>query len=172
MGARNILTTPMRRLMAFILQQPILVSSQLQALELMHLCSLCETLKVKGASELKLLLQQIKECPQITSAQLVERFRGTEREHYINLLVNAPLGLTLPQGVELDQIARLEYFVRLIVMVLIEPLQQRSALLTLNADKLKAEELNEMVILKRELHQIESLGARAWRKTYLLVYNS
>lgn len=161
MGARNILTTPMRRLMAFILQQPILVSSQLQALELMHLCSLCETLKVKGASELKLLLQQIKECPQITSAQLVERFRGTEREHYINLLVNAPLGLTLPQGVELDQIARLEYFVRLIVMVLIEPLQQRSALLTLNADKLKAEELNEMVILKRELHQIESLGARA-----------
>ena len=157
---QNILKTPMRRLIAFILQQPILVSSQYNQLALDHLSRLCVILKVKGAAELEYLLNQIKQCPDITTARLVERFRNTEREKYINLLVNAPLGLNLPDGTELDQIARLELFARLIVMVLIEPLKNRARQLSLYSQQISPEEYKEMTIIQKELNQIESLSLK------------
>ena len=117
-------------------------------------------LKVKGAAELEYLLNQIKQCPDITTARLVERFRNTEREKYINLLVNAPLGLNLPDGTELDQIARLELFARLIVMVLIEPLKNRARQLSLYSQQISPEEYKEMTIIQKELNQIESLSLK------------
>ena len=157
---QDLLKTPMRRLMAFILQQPILVSSQYDRLALDHLSRLCVILKVKGASELEYLLKQIKQCPDITTARLVERFRNTEREKYINLLVNAPLGLNLPDGSELDQIARLELFARLIAMVLIEPLKSRARQLSLYSQQISPEEYKEMTIIQKELNQIESLSLK------------
>lgn len=156
----DILKTPMRRLMAFILQQPILVSSQYEQLALDNLSKLCSLLKVKGAKELEYLLNQIKQCPDITTARLVERFRNTERERYINLLVNAPLGLSLPDGSELDQIARLELFARLIAMVLIEPLKNRSRQLNLYSQQISPEEYKEMTIIQKELNQIEGLALK------------
>ncbi len=153
----NILATPMRRLMAFILQQPSLVSSQYHSFGLDGLSALCQKLNVKGAQELALLLSEFKQNPQTNTAMLLERYRDTKRERYINLLVNAPLGLTLPDGEELSQTARLEYFAHLIAMVLVEPLKLRASKLTLNADRLSKAEFDEMVLLKRELKQIEAI---------------
>ena len=66
----------------------------------------------------------------------------------------------MPDGTELDQIARLELFARLIVMVLIEPLKNRARQLSLYSQQISPEEYKEMTIIQKELNQIESLSLK------------
>ncbi len=159
-SSSNILNTPMRRLMAFIFQQVSLVSSQYQNLALKTFGNLCTTLKVRGASELNYVLSEIEKNPGITTATFIEKFRGTNREIYIKSLINAPLGLSLPSGEELGVGPRLEYFARLLALVLLEPLQNRAKYLELNAEHLSKEEFSEHNFLKKQLYEAENIQSK------------
>lgn len=156
----GLLNTPMRRLMAFILQQVSLVSSQYQNLSLKTFGKLCTILKVRGASELNYVISEIEKNPEITTATFIEKFRGTNREIYISRLINAPLGLSLPSGEELGVGPRLEYFARLLALVLLEPLQNRADYLKLNAEHLNKEEFSELNFLKIKLSEAESFQSK------------
>ena len=69
--AGEVLKTPMRKLMAFIVQQPIVVSSVYHEFSLDTFVALCKRMNVNGSSHLEGILQLISENPEITPANFI-----------------------------------------------------------------------------------------------------
>lgn len=84
----DLLKTPMRRLIAFILCEPTLVGMFIDKLHLDHAIDLLRDFKLAGVEELKFFLEKIKENPNINSSYFIEITRGTPRERYVHSLMS------------------------------------------------------------------------------------
>lgn len=84
----DLLKTPMRRLIAFILCEPTLVGMFIDKLHLDHAIDLLRDFKLAGVEELNFFLEKIKENPNINSSYFIEITRGTPRERYVHSLMS------------------------------------------------------------------------------------
>jgi DNA primase len=120
------LNSPMRRLMAFVIQQPIVVSSVYEDFHLAEFAELCQHLEIPGTTQLNMLLRMIEESPELTPANLIEHVRDTEYERIVDAFMNSNLNLTMDNGRELSFKDRLAYFGVLLKEVLLKPLRERA----------------------------------------------
>ncbi len=110
----ELLNTPMRRLIAFLLQQPAVASLMYDRFELDRLPGLLQELGVKGSTDLKYLLDLIHQHGDITPAQFIEQVRDTKREKSFNLLLQASFIPRKADGGEYSIEDRAEFFSRII----------------------------------------------------------
>ena len=122
----DLLKTPMRRLMAFIIQQPTIVSTTYHEFALDAFVELTRRLEVKGSEQLIDILNLILENPDITPAKFIELTRDTPYEKTVRLLMEAPLNLSFEAGKELSFESRIDYFADLIEDVLVQPIKARA----------------------------------------------
>ncbi|MBO6258840.1 MAG: DNA primase [Succinivibrio sp.] len=149
---KSVLTTPMRTLIAFMLQQPLVVSMVYKDFAFETMLEYCRELQIKGTDELAFILEKIKEDPAITPAKFIEMVRETPREHYYRQLIDANMGLfgSATEG-EISMTSRIGMLVKYIGMVLREPLQKRVSELIRKAASATEEELQEITILQKQL---------------------
>ena len=150
-GTVNLLTTPMRRLIAFILQQPTLVSTVYERFNLDKLQHLCKDAAIKGNVDLSLFLNLIKEKPDITPAGFIETVRGSVREKYVRNLIEAEFIPKKADGSEFSPEVRADLFSKLIKETLGMPLKQEIERLRLRGDSITKEEMEAMSLLNRML---------------------
>ena len=125
----GVLTTPMRRLVAFVLQRPQTVSALSGELELGRFTDLCRRMGVRGTEQLCGYLAQIEERSDINAAQFLERARGTAEESVVSRLIEADLGLPETADEEAADRSCAGLFIRLLGQVLHGGLDEcRSAL--------------------------------------------
>ena len=125
----GVLTTPMRRLVAFVLQRPQTVAALSGELALGHFADLCRRLGVRGIEQLCGYLAQIEERSDINAAQFLERARGTAEESAVSRLIEADLGLPETEDEETAVRSCAGLFIRLLGQVLHAGLDEcRSAL--------------------------------------------
>ncbi len=151
---RSLLTTPMRRLVAFMLQQPTVVGAVYERLELDKLAHFLTSLKVKGADQAVELLEIIKKTPGITPGALIELMRGTEREHYCRVLIDAEFIPKRADGSEFALEDRAELLVKLIIEVCREPLTRFIDELRFKGDELNHAEMDMITKLNLELQRL------------------
>ena len=150
-GTVNLLTTPMRRLIAFILQQPTLVSTVYERFNLDKLQKLCKDANIKGNVDVSLFLNLIKEKPDITPAGFIETVRGSVREKYVRNLIEAEFIPKKADGSEFSPEVRAELFSKIIKETLGMPLKQEIERLRLRGDSITKEEMEAMSLLNRML---------------------
>ncbi len=121
-----VLNTPMRRLVAFVVQQPIVVSSVYEDFHLMEFVELCQRLDIPGTTQLNTLLRLIEENPEMTPANLIEHVRDTEYEKIVDAFMNSKLNIVMDNGRELSFKDRLSYLGVLLKEVLLKPLRERA----------------------------------------------
>ncbi len=154
---KELLKTPMRKLMAFIVQQPIVVSSVYHEFALDTFVSLCKRLNINGSAHLEGLLQLITENPEITPANFIEITRGNEYEKTVRLLMDAPLNLNTTTGDELPFNVRISYFAVLLGDVLLKPLKERAEVLKIQLAQGNNKALEEHGAIQRVIRN--HLGA-------------
>lgn len=115
---RRFVNNPMRRLIAFILQQPTVTAVVYDAFQLDTLAALLTALKAKGAEDVIFLLQCIREDKALTPGRLIEIIRGTPREKYCRLLIDAEFIPKRPDGSEFSLEDRAELLAKYITEVL------------------------------------------------------
>ena len=147
--AGEVLKTPMRKLMAFIVQQPIVVSSVYHEFSLDTFVALCKRMNVNGSSHLEGILQLISENPEITPANFIELTRGTEYEKTVRFLMDAPLNLVTTTGAELPFNDRIDYFAVLLGDVLLKPLKERAQMLKIQLSQGNPNALEEYGVIQR-----------------------
>lgn len=150
-GTANLLTTPMRKLIAFILQQPTLVSTLYGRFDLARLLLLCKQTEIKGYADLSFFVNLIKQKPDITPAGFIETVRGTAREKYVRDLIEAEFIPKKADGSEFSPEVRAELFVKLIKETLGMPLKQEIERLRMRGDSITKEEMASMTKLNRML---------------------
>lgn len=174
-GGAHILTTPMRRIMAFILQHPSLVDNVYAQFDVETFISLCLKLRIRGAHELEDLLHSIhdsinrrtapapgeEKTSDITPAVLLARTRGTPREKIYRTLMSVPIGAAGRNREEVSLEKNLEFFAELISGVLVEPLRRRADYLTLQAGHAGPEVQQEVTEIRGELARRGLLQARS-----------
>lgn len=138
--SKKILNTPMRELVAFILQQPNLVSNFIEELKLADFVSLCAKLKVKGIDTFAYFLDMIAQNGEITSAIFIERCRETKYEKMVNQLVYAELINKKDNGELISLESRAELFISLMVKVLMERIGQLSNEISLKKTHLNVQD--------------------------------
>ena len=148
----NLLKTPMRRIMAFIIQQPIVVSTVFNDFALDTFVQLCKRLEVRGSSHLEGLLNLIVENPEITPANFIELTRGTEYEKTVRNLMDAPLNLIGADGNEISFKDRIDYFSTLVADVLIKPLKERAEALKYQIQQGNTGALEEHIAIQKILN--------------------
>ncbi len=126
----NILNTPMRRLIAFTLQQPLIVEMMYEKFRLPEMLELCRALKVRGCDELSQAWGRIREDPTVTPAVFIEMARDTPSENAFRALLDADLQLSDGMGGEVSIPAKISLFGTLLSEVLSEPLRSRAAFLS------------------------------------------
>ncbi len=152
--SRDFFKTPMRKLMAFIIQQPTGVSNVQREFALDEFVALCKRLGVKGADELEGLLKIIAKTPDITPAKFIEQTRQTSYEKIVRLLISAPLNLTFESGGEIREIPyvdRIEYFADILSEVITKPLKDRAKILSVEMSQGKMDALSEYTQIQKEI---------------------
>ena len=152
--SRDFFKTPMRKLMAFIIQQPTVVSNVQREFALDEFVALCKRLGVKGADELEGLLKIIAKTPDITPAKFIEQTRQTSYEKIVRLLIGAPLNLTFESGGEIREIPyvdRIEYFADILSEVITKPLKDRAKILSVEMSQGKMDALSEYTQIQKEI---------------------
>ena len=153
-SARDFFKTPMRKLMAFIIQQPTVVSNVQREFALDEFVLLCRRLGVKGADELSGLLKIIASTPDITPAKFIEETRQTPYEKVVRVLISAPLNLTFESGGEIREIPymdRIEYFADILCEVITKPLKERANVLRIEMSQGKMDALSEYTQIQKEI---------------------
>lgn len=122
----NLLSTPMRGLMAFVLQEPNIVSHLIEDLRLETFVSICERLGVKGLAEFTHFLSLIESKGDITPAELLEGARDTDYYKMVDMLINARMyGKTESYDLQSEK-AKGEMFITLLNKVIFDGLQKKS----------------------------------------------
>lgn len=153
-SARDFFKTPMRKLMAFIIQQPTVVSNVQREFALDEFVLLCRRLGVKGTDELSGLLKIIASTPDITPAKFIEETRQTPYEKVVRVLISAPLNLTFESGGEIREIPyvdRIEYFADILCEVITKPLKERANVLRIEMSQGKMDALSEYTQIQKEI---------------------
>ncbi len=153
---RRYLTTPMRKLIAFLLQQPTVVAAVYDKFELSALSSFLLFFKLKGADDAVFLLDVIKKQPQITPGAIIELLRGSPRENYCRLLLDAEFIPRRADGSEFSLESRAELLAKLISEVLRQPLLRFVEELRMKGNQLTAADMNMMTELNRGLSKLRS----------------
>ncbi len=138
----RLLNTPMRRLIAFLLQQPTVVGLMYDKLQLENLIELLKDLGAKGVEELKFILNLVKNHQDIISAQIIEEVRDTKYEKIFNLLINASFIPRKENGDELSIEDRAEYLSKIIAECIFSALQYQKELLALKGNSITREEFD------------------------------
>lgn len=132
---RRYLTTPMRKLIAFLLQQPTVTAAVYQQFRLDELCTLMLSLKLKGAEDAVFLLHTIRDNGALTPGTLIEIMRGTPRELYCRKLIDAEFIPKRADGSEFSMEDRAELLAKLIFEVLREALKRFAEELKYNREE-------------------------------------
>lgn len=162
-GSNDLLKTPMRKLMAFVIQQPTVVMNVYHEFALEQFVSLCQSLNVQGVSELKQLLDTVLENKDMTPAKFIEIARGTELDKIVRLLIDAPLNLSFEkdgQVKELSLVDRIEYFADILAMVIARPLKERAAALKLQLNQNNLDAMTEYTELQKQIISINKLDEK------------
>ena len=152
----DIFKTPMRKLMAFIVQQPIVVSRCFHEFKLKEFVSLVERLNIKGVAQLKWLLSLIEQKPDITPAIFKEIARDTEYEKIVLKLQDAPLNLVFNTGTsiqELSLVDRIDVFAQIIGEVLTKPYKDKATILKLSMMKGSKSAARDYETIQKEILQ-------------------
>ena len=146
------LKTPMQKLMAFIVQQPTVVSLVYHDFDLKLFVELCKQLKVKGVDFLENLLGEISKNPQTTPANLIEIYRNTNLEKIFNKLLNAPLNLSFQDGAkELAFEDKISVFSDILVSVLQKPFKDKADYYKLKLNQGNKEALSEYSLVQAKI---------------------
>ncbi|NLK85736.1 MAG: DNA primase [Aeromonadales bacterium] len=148
----GIFKTPMRKLMAFVIQQPIVVSSVYHEFALDTFITLCKRLNVRGSEQLEGLLNMILETPDITAANFIEVTRQGPYETIVRTLMSAPLNISFENGSkELKFEEKIDYFSDIMSKVLEKPLKDRAEVLKIQLAQGNTKVLNEYTALQKEI---------------------
>ncbi|MDY6321338.1 MAG: DNA primase [Succinivibrio sp.] len=161
---RGILSTPMRRLISFALQYPLIVAQAYQNFRLEDFLNLCERLKVRGTSEAQRLLGSISEINEtqvagtpggdrtarLSTAVLLAREENEKVRHYYDLLAGADLGVQCRDGKDALS-RRAQYLAELLPEVLARALRERAALLSGSGGSVSESALAEAAAISRGL---------------------
>lgn len=150
-SSAELLNTPMRRLMAFIVQQPIVVSNMYEEFALDRFLDMVRALNLKGCEYLEALLNIIKAQPSITAASFIEETRGTNLEKTVFLLQSSQLYTTFEQGDDLSYEHRIAYFSTLISEVLTGALEDKAKALKIRMQQGDMRALSEFTSLQSRL---------------------
>lgn len=150
-NSQDLLSTPMRRLMAFIVQQPIVVSNMYQEFALDKFLSMVAALNLKGSSHLEQLLDIIKSRPDVTAANFIEIARDTALEKIVSVLMRAQLYTTFSQGEDLSYEHRIAYFSTLLSDVLVSALEEKAGLLKIRMQQGDMKALSDYTSLQTRL---------------------
>ena len=150
-ASAELLNTPMRRLMAFIVQQPIVVSNMYEEFALDRFLDMVRALNLKGCEYLEALLNIIKAQPSITAASFIEETRGTNLEKTVFLLQSSQLYTTFEQGDDLSYEHRIAYFSTLISEVLTGALEDKAKALKIRMQQGDMRALSEFTSLQSRL---------------------
>ncbi len=162
---QGLLATPMRCLIAFALQYPMIIAKVYEAFKLDDFLQLCRDLKIRGADSASELIASIGEvnAPKIalseayaktdklSTAVLLARVDDPKLRLYYDQLAMADLGDECRDGTgELSK--RITYLAKLLPTVLVDPLLERTDELKAQIEMGGADEaLTELTILSREL---------------------
>ena len=123
-GTSNLLTTPMRRLIAFVLQQPTIVATMYDRFSLDEFLPLCQRAQIKGIEDLAFYFNLIKERPDITPAGIIETVRGSRRENYVRNLIEAEFIPKKSDGSEFSMEVRAELLAKLLKETLLQQVER------------------------------------------------
>ncbi|MGN1281890.1 MAG: DNA primase [Succinivibrio sp.] len=157
------LKTPMRRLMAFIIQQPTVVLNVYHEFALENFMHLCEKLQVKGVNELRGLLRIVLENKDMSPAKFIELTRDSEFERVVRVLMKAPLNTAFESGSEvkeLSMIDRIEYFADILAAVIVKPLKERAAMLKVQLSQNNLNAMAEHTELQKQIISINKLDEK------------
>lgn len=118
------LKTPMRQLIAFLLQQPTVVSGVFERFRLQDFMRLLKATGMKGWEDAEFFLTYIREHPAVTSAELLEVLRDSFREKYCRRLLGARFVPQASDGGEMTMEYKAEFLARLMSMVMQQFLRQ------------------------------------------------
>lgn len=150
--SRNLLTTPMRRLIAFILQQPTLVQTYYEKYKLDYFLSLCQRAKIKGVLELEYYLSLVKGSTVVSSASILETVRDSSREKIARALIDVPFIPKKSDGTEFPLVDRAEFLYKLLKDTLYSSLINRVEFLKLKGNTISNDEATEMFELNKILN--------------------
>ena len=151
-NSSDLLKTPMRRLMAFIIQQPTVVASVYQSFALDTFLSLCKRLNIKGSEVLEQLLDIVINKHGITPANIIEITRDTNLENVVRTLMEAPLNLTATGAAkELPLVDRIEVLSEILTQVLQKPYKEKAYDLKLKMDQGNLSALKEYTAIQKEI---------------------
>lgn len=122
----NILNTPMRRLIAFICQQPTIVSTVFYEFKIESFVNLCSSLQIPGTNVLGYLIKLIGSKRDLTPSELIEYTRESEYDSIVRKLISAPLIITHQDGSDIPFNDRVDYFVQLLIEVISKPLKDKA----------------------------------------------
>ena len=151
-NSSDLLKTPMRRLMAFIIQQPTVVASVYQSFALDTFLSLCKRLNIKGSEVLEQLLDIVINKHGITPANIIEITRDTNLENVVRTLMEAPLNLTATGAAkELPLVDRIEVLSEILTQVLQKPYKEKAYDLKLKMEQGNLSALKEYTAIQKEI---------------------
>lgn len=151
---RRLLNTPMRKLIAFILQQPTVIATVYAPFKLDALSKYLSALQLKGATDAVYLLNLIAKKPDITPGALLEELRDTARESYCRRLMDAEFIPKKADGAEFSLEDRAELLARIIAEVLQAPIMNFVERLKVRGNNLSVSDMNMMVELNRGLSKV------------------
>lgn len=157
-----LLTTPMRKFIAFCLQHPMVVARASDSFRLPEFIRLCTLLKIPGSEQARALVEDISRVngakgggpAVITTAVLLARQEDPRVRGYYDRLANADLGMGDDSSMEMQ----LRCLSRLLPEVLEKPFYDRAQRLAASEESLNKSGLYESSVISREL------GRRARRQ--------
>lgn len=157
-----LLTTPMRRFIAFCLQHPMAVARACDEFKLSEFIRLCSLLKIPGSDQARALVESIGTVNSakggsptaLTTAVLLARQEDPRVRGYYDRLANAELGMGDNGSME----QQLRCLARLLPEVLEKPFRDRADRLSASEESLNKSGLYESAVISREL------GRRARRQ--------
>ncbi|MGN0908058.1 MAG: DNA primase, partial [Succinivibrio sp.] len=151
-----LLTTPMRRFIAFCLQHPMAVARAWDAFRIPEFLRLCALLKIPGSEQARSLAEDISRVNSakggaggaaLTAAVLLSRQEDPRVRGYYDRLANAGLGLG--DGASMEQ--QLRFLARILPEVLEKPFRDRADYLASSEEALDKNGLHEAAVISREL---------------------
>lgn len=141
-SAATLLKSPMRRLIAFILQQPSVFSLVRQKMDMPGYLALADDLQVRGVAELRAINEAFEQTPDLTSAQLYEMARDTPSQHYYDILQNVSFIPRQASGEEYSLEDRAEFLIKIMAEVIFEGLSYQENKIKLKGDNMSNEDLS------------------------------
>lgn len=120
----NSSNSPVRRLIAFIIQQPNVVTSVYESLNLDQYIQLLKDLKLKEIGYIDFYLNVLRTSEQISSAIFLEKFRDTNEFNIISKLLALDFIPKKIDGSELGLQSRVEFFIGILKDVVFYALSQ------------------------------------------------